>query len=189
MGHVFRQVHWHWRAAHLDLDRDSPDPIQTDPRGLCHGVQVNWRSGRLFYVFFFPPVGLVFLAIGILGLAMHWRFCEIPLTMGLFWFVVIPYMTNASLRSGLLKRPRISTTISITASDDGLQIYTHDDDGREKWTEFHAYVETSDFFLLYFDSKLYRPIPKRAFRTAAELDEFRKLVVEKIGTVRKAWLA
>jgi hypothetical protein len=146
------------------------------------------RSSRLFYVFFFPPVGLIFLAIGVIGLALHLRFCELPLTMGLFLFVVIPYMTNTSLRSALLKRPRMSQTISITASDDGLQIYTHDDDGREKWTDYCAYIETADFFLLYFDSRLYRPIPKRAFRSPAELDEFRNLVVEKIGAVRTGWL-
>jgi hypothetical protein len=155
---------------------------------LVDAFHAHRRTSRLFHVFFFPPLGIVFLAIGLIGLAAHWQFCMIPLCMGLFWIVGIPLITNITLRSALASRPRQSQTISITASADGLEIWTKDADGREKWSEYVAYIETPLLFLCYFTSRVYRPIPKRAFRSEADINEFRKLVIEKIGTVRKGWL-
>jgi hypothetical protein len=151
---------------------------------LVKAFRAHRRSSGLYFLLYFPPLGLVFLAMGIIALAMHWRLAEIPLVMGLFWLVGIPYLTNAHIFRALASHSKTNHTISVEATRYGLQIYARHADWHDKWSDFIAYLETPDLFLLYLDRRLYRPIPKRAFKTAAEVDEFRRLLVENIGTIR-----
>lgn len=70
--------------------------------------------------------------------------------------------------------------ITIEIDEDKLKIQTINCESSIRWQLYIKAIETKNIFMLYQAKALFNIIPKRAFNSDEELDEFRELVRTKI---------
>jgi hypothetical protein len=89
-----------------------------------------------------------------------------------FWFVlpIIIYRKAATFRDHF----------RVSFEDQHMFIENERGSRSWPWKEFSSFVESVNFFHLYFNSRSFFIIPKSAFRTE-DLPEIRKFLKEKIG--------
>jgi hypothetical protein len=75
-------------------------------------------------------------------------------------------------------KPRL-LPVRVYFSDEGLYVQDSVNQVRNSWSNFIGYLEDEKLFLLYYNPKVYRLIPKRALGESGS--EFRKLVSEKLS--------
>jgi hypothetical protein len=83
------------------------------------------------------------------------------------------------LRRIRAKRRHYLGQLQIYFSEQGLHLQDSATVARSPWTQFVGYLEDDHIFLLYYNPRLYRIIPKRAFDGREA--EFRSLLEAKLG--------
>jgi YcxB-like protein len=83
------------------------------------------------------------------------------------------------LRAMRAKRKHYLAPQQIYFSEQGLHLQDSATVARNAWTEFVGYLESDHIFLLYYNPRLYRIIPRRAFEGREA--EFRRLLEANLG--------
>lgn len=114
-------------------------------------------------------------------------------TVGLRWWSVIWFPLAIAEWFNLLSlrpvqvwywfkhNPKFRETYHLTIDEDALYFRTRSIDSRVQWDHFSSLLENNTLCLLVYGTRMYSLIPKRAFKTEAELGAFRALVSAKIG--------
>lgn len=117
------------------------------------------------------------------------------------WFLIIyllvfpilffnPYFSNP-FKNYFIKRawkglPNLHHPISFEVNEETLKFKSLNFDSSLQWQLYIKAVETKNLFMLYQGKLLFNMIPKRAFNSDTQMEEFRELVrtkVEKFSTV------
>ena len=118
-------------------------------------------SAVLLYIHLIQPIAfLTFSILWFLLLITIWRI--LPLSI---------YQKNETFRDQF--------TMSITSS--AIILRTRKGEHGWAWGDFSTFLESTYFFHLYFNSRSFFLIPKEGFEGLIELQEFRRLLREKIG--------
>ncbi|SRR6266851_2103635 len=75
-------------------------------------------------------------------------------------------------------KPSALQPVTYEFSPDGISHIGPTSSGRAAWTTYLRIRETSEQFLLYIQKQLANVLPKRAFQSEAEMQQFRQLVRE-----------
>jgi hypothetical protein len=89
----------------------------------------------------------------------------------------------------LRKRKHYLGPLRMYFSDESLHLQDLTSQGRTRWNQFLGYLEDRNVFLLYYNPRLYRIIPKRVLGPREQ--EFRNLVITKLArfNYRRPFLA
>jgi hypothetical protein len=82
--------------------------------------------------------------------------------------------------------PKFRETYHLTIDENALSFRTRSIDSRIQWDLFSSFLENNRVCLLVYGPQMYSVIPKRAFKTEADLEVFRTLVRAKIGRGKDA---
>ena len=84
------------------------------------------------------------------------------------------------------QEPKFKDEYILDFSEDGLIFKTEQLNSKLDWSYYNKVWESDKFYLLFYGKGLYTFIPKRAFVSEAQQDQFRKLLNTKIvsGMVR-----
>lgn len=77
--------------------------------------------------------------------------------------------------------PKYRETYRLEFDDTGLRFKTATVDSKLAWNHFNRVIESDKVFLLIYGKMMYSVIPKRAFASEAEIDDFRQLLNRNIG--------
>lgn len=90
-----------------------------------------------------------------------------------FWFI---------LPNSVYKRTTtFKDAFKMTLSEHQVRIENDRGYTSWEWSKFSNYIESPYFIHLYFDSKSFFLIPKKAVEETSKLSDLRKLLEEKIG--------
>jgi hypothetical protein len=127
---------------------------------------------------FLPAIG----AIMTLGLAFEWFFKHVapwdginPLLMGPF-FCLLPFYTKRHLRRQFRGNPNANLEVTWDISAERLINSTRGSHSAFEWSKLVRISEARDGFLLFPQARLAFWIPKAAFLSDEEVEEFRRLV-------------
>jgi hypothetical protein len=159
------------------------------PRDLAEAQLAHLRSSRLFLFMF--AVGVVNLAIAALAAVRspgEPAGYVLPAVAGLFFTTGLPLVAWASAPAAFRRQPALGDDVQLTITDVGLAVRGAAAEGEERWRLYTSYLETRHLFLLYHGPRTFRLVPKRAFASDDDADEFRDMVVEKVKRVRREWV-
>jgi hypothetical protein len=88
--------------------------------------------------------------------------------------------TSRQLRTVWEGTPSLRRSFTMTVSDDGITITEPLSRHEMKWFVFDRVTETQNLFLLYMSEHQFHIVPKRAFADAAQIDEFRAMIENRI---------
>ena len=77
--------------------------------------------------------------------------------------------------------PKFRETYHLTLDRDGIHFRTSSIDSRLKWDHYTGVLKNRRLYLLVYGTRMYSVIPKRAFKSPAELGSFQSLVRESIN--------
>ena len=95
--------------------------------------------------------------------------------LGLFTYA------NPLLKKRIRQDPKYLAEQDWQLSEDEVHWKTQFSETKNQWTSYVKAGEQKDFFLLYPQSNLFTPIPKRAFANLDEQTRFRNLLKRKIA--------
>ena len=78
------------------------------------------------------------------------------------------------------KEPSVHDSLMVDIGEDELHIVSQHEDGRIKWSAFSRFLETKNLFLIFRQRNVFNVIPKRIFRDASEIENFRQLLKKKL---------
>jgi hypothetical protein len=104
-----------------------------------------------------------------------------PFAFAVIWFAFMLGAPRLSARQQYRSTPTAQTPITIETSETGLYIQSAHADSRVAWSAYAAWGENNTVFVILPQSRIYVPIPKRAF-SAEQLVEFRELLGRNIKT-------
>ena len=161
--------------------KDYQEANQTHYESLRFWYFLNWIFSILLILLGILSILLLSQKIGVLVsflLGCFWLF------MGVF---VNPYLN-------LYQRYFVSRTwksyqalkeaMNVDITQEGLNIKGESFECTSKWKIYTKFMETPKLFMLYQSKNLFNLIPKRAFNSDEEIEEFRELLRTKIGTPR-----
>ncbi len=132
---------------------------------------VNWRR----YAWIIGVAMLFVLAqyfvIGLQALAY--------LGMLLVFLVLLYFLVQRSVRKGFLMSPQLQAALHYHFTEAGFQVRTEEVENEYTWDMFWRAREVPEWFLLQQNGGVYNYVPKRAFNSLAEEEEFRKFLKEK----------
>ena len=109
----------------------------------------------------------------------------------LIWFplAVAEWFNALSTRPLQIKywfkhNPKFRGTYHLTLDRTGLHFRTRSMESHLEWGFFSRVLENGRLCLLVYGTRMYSVIPKRAFKSQAELDSFRSLVHGSVGKSR-----
>jgi hypothetical protein len=89
-----------------------------------------------------------------------------------FWFI---------LPNTVYKRAStFQDAFQMTFSEVGVRLENERGYNTWPWSRFQSFIESPNFFHLYFDSKSFFLVPKKAVSETAKIEDLRKLLSEKI---------
>ena len=99
--------------------------------------------------------------------------------VGIFWLLWPSVARRPRMRRDFRKHPNFSVVQTLVIEEAGLQTISDIAEGSVKRSAFVKFHETSNLFLLYMGSRMFRVIPKRAC-TCAQVEELRQLLKSKL---------
>ncbi len=139
-------------------------------------------------VIFLVQVLIVSLAVTFFALAANIPMVEWPVLTWLSAFF-LALIAGVVIKQGLFwrrffKDPNVFEPFKVTITPNGLHFKTGLADSKLKWKSFTALEENKTYFFLpYQSSKVVgQPIPKRAFASAEQQNEFRTLAAARLKT-------
>lgn len=147
--------------------------------------QAHLKLQRWVYYFFW-----FFILLGLLSLIISFVSggqLDVFVIVYLLVFPVIflnPYFSNP-IKTYFINRawkglPNLHHPISFEANAEILQIKTINSESSIQWQLYTKAVETKNLFMLYQGKRLFYILPKRAFSSNEQVEEFRELVRTKI---------
>ena len=95
-------------------------------------------------------------------------------------FGVFMYFTVLrSMRKGFEMSPHLQLPLRYHITDADFQVVTDEEQNAYAWEDFWKAREVPEWFLLHQNERVYNFVPKRAFNSPAEVDEFRKFLQTK----------
>ncbi len=92
-------------------------------------------------------------------------------------FGVFMYFTvQRSMRKGFELSPHLQAPLRYHITEHDFQVHTEEEQHAYAWDDFWKAREVPGWFLLHQNERVYNYIPKRAFNSLAEIDEFRKFL-------------
>jgi len=99
---------------------------------------------------------------------------------GIFWLSWFPLcFSKWRIRRDFRRHPNVGLPYALVADGNGLELRSDVSQGKSSWHAYSKFLETPNLFLIYPGSRMFFMIPKRAF-SAVELEEFRRLLVQKL---------
>ena len=117
---------------------------------------------------------LVPFLLGYLGATNYIVFCFLWVILMIFFWFVFPYSVYS-------KTAMFKHEYSMTFEEDNFSL---EHKGRAKswpWSSLKKYMESPDFFHLYFDSRTFLLVPKDACRDSDEVHALRLLIGSKVS--------
>jgi hypothetical protein len=96
------------------------------------------------------------------------------LVFGFLWFFVFRRLT----RRMYMAQPSLMRPKTLELSDDEATVSDELSRLTYKWPAFVRFIETRNLFLMYVSEVMFHIVPKRAFDSQCELDEFRQKLRE-----------
>lgn len=132
---------------------------------------VNWRR----YAWLLG-VALLFVGVQVFFNGLQALLYLLVLVLfGVFMYLNI----QRSIRKGFEMSPHLHTPLRCHLTEDDFQVITEEVQNSYTWDIFWKAREVPEWFLLHQNEKVYNYVPKRAFDSAAEIDEFRKFLQTK----------
>lgn len=141
-----------------------------------------------FFFWFFIILGLFFLIIPFISEAR----LDLFIVCYFVFFAIIffnPYFSN-SLRNYFFSRTwkgfhNFHHPITIEVDEEQLKLQTINCESTIRWQLYIKAIETKNLFMIYQVKELFNIIPKRAFNSDEQIDEFRDLLQTKIVKFQK----
>ena len=99
--------------------------------------------------------------------------------LGSFLLICPLVFFSTRIRWDFRRHPSLAREYRLRADDNGLELVSDVNQGGGKWASYTAFRETPNLFVFYCGARMFFMVPKRAFN-GAQLDEFRRLVREKL---------
>jgi hypothetical protein len=101
-------------------------------------------------------------------------------------FGILPILMTISLYFGVwrqaVKTAEITERTIFIFSDQGLKTETETYSSNMKWNRFSKVKETKTDFIFYPQENVFFVIPKRFYQNSIQIDTFKRLVSDKLGT-------
>jgi hypothetical protein len=147
--------------------------------------QAHLKLQRWVYFFFW-----FFILLGLFSIIIYFvsgRQLDVFVIIYLLVFPTIlvnPYFSNP-IKNSFISRiwkglPTLHHPITIEVNEEVLKIKTINSESSIQWQLYTKAVETKSLFMLYEAKMLFYMIPKRAFRSDEQVEEFRELLRTKI---------
>ncbi|MCY7329490.1 MAG: YcxB family protein [Saprospiraceae bacterium] len=95
-------------------------------------------------------------------------------------FAIFMYFsTQRSIRKVFEMSPHLNLPLRYHITEDEFQVITDEVQNSYPWDMFWKAREVPEWFLLHQNERVYNYVPKRAFNSPAEVEEFRKFLVMK----------
>ena len=104
------------------------------------------------------------------------------------WFVGLPLLTRWSSARMLRTTPSFQGELEYSFTSAGMKVRSPVSSAEITWATFVRAVESKEFFLLFHNKQIASFLPKSAFGSADEQQEFRSLVSDQLGD-RASWQA
>lgn len=101
----------------------------------------------------------------------------VALILGVFTYY------NPIVRYRIRKQPKYLAEQTWEFFEDKVHWKTEYSESTGEWKNYARFVEDKQFFLLFLQSNLFTPIPKRVFASVDEQTRFRELLKRKIKSV------
>jgi len=146
---------------------------------------------RLYYrsSLFWKLDKIVAVILLLFGIYAVWRIG--PRWWTLIWFplAIVEWFNALSLRPLQIMywfkhNPKFRDTYHLTLDPTGLHFRTRSMESHLTWDFFSRVLENGRLCLLVYGTRMYSVIPKRAFKSQADVDSFRSLVQESVGRDR-----
>ncbi len=129
-------------------------------------------------------VAFLLLSFGVYCVAfvgLHWwTIVWFPLAVA-EWFDLLS-LSRWRTKIEFRRNPKFREEYHLTFSRQNIHFRTASLDSTLQWTHYERVIESSDLFLLMYGKGLYTLIPKRCFKSNEEINTFRALVSQTIGT-------
>lgn len=133
-----------------------------------------------------PEIKILLVLVNVFAIASAVLFAlkEIqPIAFLLFsflWFFLMLIIWRVLPGSIYKKAHTFQDDFSMTFQDEEVILQNKRGSKAWKWRAFSTFLESPNFFHLYFDSRSFFLVPKDAFKDIAQVQETRKLLKEKI---------
>lgn len=117
---------------------------------------------------------LIAFVLGYLGATNYIVFCTLWVVLMFFFWFVFPYSVYS-------KTAMFKHEYSMSFDD---QNFSLEHNGRGKswpWSSLKKYMESPDFFHLYFDSRTFLLVPKDGCKDSDEVHELRMLIKSRVA--------
>jgi hypothetical protein len=108
-----------------------------------------------------------------------WSVVLFPLAIA-EWFNLLS-LYPFQVRYWFKHNPRFRETDHLFVDESALHFRTRSIDAKIRWTLVNSLLENDRLYLLVYGRRMYTLVPKRAFRTEADLVAFRTLTIAKIS--------
>ncbi len=100
--------------------------------------------------------------------------------LGVFLVLSVTILHRYTIARFWKREPNISNPLMVDITEDDLHIISPHEEGRVKWSAFSRFLETKSLFMLFRQRNTFNVIPKRIFRDANEIENFRNMLRRKI---------
>jgi hypothetical protein len=140
---------------------------------LRHRSSLRWMIGLCFGALVFIA-GATLFALGDRGLSL------VLILLSPLQVVVFTIVSSLTIRWTFRRNSRMFGPRTVTIDETGISSDHALGHNEAKWSSYQDFKETKNLFLLYHSADLIGILPKRAFASQAELEQFRALVTSKI---------
>jgi len=132
---------------------------------------VNWRRYAWLMGFALLFVGVQVFLNGLQALL----YLLVIVVFAIFMY----FSTQRSIRKVFEMSPHLNLPLRYHITEDEFLVITDEVQNSYTWDAFWKAREVPEWFLLHQNERVYNYVPKRAFNSPAEVEEFRKFLVMK----------
>ncbi len=129
---------------------------------------VNWRRYA-----WLTGIALLFVGVQVfLNGPKAFLYLLVIVLFGIFMYFTV----QRSIRKGFEMSPHLQMLLRYHITEADFQVLTDEVQNTYTWDMFWKAREVPGWFLLHQNERVYNYVPKRAFNSPAEVDEFRKFL-------------
>lgn len=115
-------------------------------------------------------------------------FFTFPVILLVFFVIFLFFVNPITVGDQVEKNERLQSETTWEVSEEGVAISTPYAQSKFDWGTLGTVYETGDQFLLAYSAnkRMFQILPKRAFESREQVDDFRSLAARKVGPVLKA---
>ena len=150
--------------------------------------QAHYKSQRFWYFLIWGLsllmilLGIVytfasFITLGFIGSLIKGTF---SLFIGIFFCPYFNLFQGYFITRAWRSQPSLREAMNLNITQEGLDCKAETYESKVQWQIFVKFLETKNVFMLYQAEALFNIIPKRAFNSDEEIEEFREILSAKI---------